>query len=161
MASKWKQNASRGSMCRTRYVMMLGPVACIASAVSVVSLAHANAFECIQQRQSDAGDRPDRSILSELNFDRQPRSPELRAPPLVRPTLLADAAAEVAELEARIVAIEASWLSTETRAEQDAKLGEAIELAERLLAIRRQHQGNTHEAVRWRNAAGDPTGGTT
>ncbi len=78
------------------------------------------------------------------------------APELVRPALPKEATAEVAGLEAKIVELEKVGLQSETREAQDAALTEAISLAERVLAIRQTHQGNTPQAVRWRDSKGEP-----
>ncbi len=94
--------------------------------------------------------------LPEWHPDPESLPAELRPLDVVRPVLPEDVAAEVAELEARIAEIEGSWLSAETRDAQDAALDEAIALAERVLAIRLEHQGNTGGVVRWRDAAGEP-----
>ncbi|TVQ32022.1 MAG: hypothetical protein EA376_07400, partial [Phycisphaeraceae bacterium] len=99
---------------------------------------------------------PFRLNLPEWNPDPESLPPELRPLDVVRPVLPEDVAAEVAELEARIAELEPLGLSAETRAEQNAALDEAIELAERVLALRVEHQGNTDGVVRWRDAAGEP-----
>jgi len=83
--------------------------------------------------------------------------PELRPLDVVRPALPDAAAAEVAGLDAKIAALDESWLTAATRAEQDAALGTALALAERVLAIRREFQGNRTSLVRWRDAGGEPS----
>ncbi|TVQ33602.1 MAG: CHAT domain-containing protein [Phycisphaeraceae bacterium] len=98
---------------------------------------------------------PFRLNLPEWNPDPESLPPELRPLDVVRPALPKDVAAEIAELEARIADLEPLGLSAETREAQDAALDEAIALAERVLALRVEHQGNTGGAVRWRDSAGD------
>lgn len=75
---------------------------------------------------------------------------------VVRPTLPEGVAADVADFEREIADLKKTGLSAETREAQDAALADAIELAEQVLAIREEHQGNTAEAIRWRNAGGEP-----
>ena len=81
--------------------------------------------------------------LPEWNPKPEDLPPELRPLDIERPTLPEMAAKEVAELEARIEELETTGLTAETREAQDAALDEAIRLAERVLAIREQHQGRT------------------
>lgn len=95
--------------------------------------------------------------LPEWNPDPESLPPELRLLDVARPVLPEMVAEEVAELEARIAEIEGSWLEAESREEQDEALDEAIGLAERVLAMRIEHQGNTGGAVRWRDAKGEPS----
>ncbi|MCC5787512.1 MAG: tetratricopeptide repeat protein [Phycisphaerales bacterium] len=106
---------------------------------------------------AEARDEASRQNLPEWSQDPESLPPELRPLDITRPMLPEGAAAEVAELEARIAKIESSWLTLETRAEQDAALDEAIGLAERVLAIHFEYQGNTEAGVRWRDAAGEPS----
>lgn len=80
---------------------------------------------------------------------------ELRPLEVVRPTLPDAVAAEIASVQARIAEIESTWM-TQEMGEQDAVLNEAIRLAERVLALRETHQGNTGGMVRWRDASGRP-----
>ena len=91
------------------------------------------------------------------NPDPEDLPPELRPLDVVRPVLPEEVAAEVAELEILVTEIEGSWLEAESRASQDTALDEAIKLAERVLAFRLEHQGNTADAVRWRDVAGVPS----
>ncbi|MFI4894516.1 MAG: tetratricopeptide repeat protein, partial [Phycisphaerales bacterium JB058] len=95
--------------------------------------------------------------LPEWDSDPEDLPPELRPWSIERPTLPEDAAAVVAELEARITGIQDAWPEAETREAQDAFLNEAIGLAERVLALREEYQGNGEKILRWRNAAGEPT----
>jgi len=74
----------------------------------------------------------------------------------VTPVLPEEAAKEVADIEARIEELNGTWLSPEIQVENDAALDEAIGLAERVMALRLEHQGNTEGVVRWRNAKGEP-----
>ena len=101
-------------------------------------------------------EQPFRLNLPEWNPDPERLPPELRPMDVVRPLLPEDVAAEVAELEAKIAEIDSSWLTLETRAEQDAALDKAIELAQHVLRLRVEHQGNIAGVVRWRDAAGEP-----
>jgi len=113
------------------------------------------AFAQQEAAEQEAGEAPLTLDLPEWDPDPEDLPPELRPLDIVRPTLPEDVAGEVAELEARIAEIEGSWLEAETREAQDAALDEAIGLAERAVALRVEHQGNSDDAVRWRDAAGE------
>jgi hypothetical protein len=73
--------------------------------------------------------------LPEWNPDPEDLPPELRPLDVVRPVLPEDAAAEVAELEAKIEELEKSGLTAETREQQDAALDEAITHARRVVEV--------------------------
>ncbi|MFG0275306.1 MAG: tetratricopeptide repeat protein [Phycisphaerales bacterium] len=111
----------------------------------------------LAQKATPAAPEPFTLDLPEWNPDPDELPPELRPLDVVRPTLPEDVAAKVGEFEERIAEIDVSWLDAETREAQDALLEEVIALTERALALRVEHQGNTDEIVRWRDAAGDPS----
>ncbi len=98
---------------------------------------------------------PFRIDLPEWDPDPKDLPPELR-PHIVRPVLPEEVVADVGEMEERIEELQEKGLTAETPEAQDAALDEAIELAERVLSIREEHQGNTPGLTRWRDAAGDP-----
>ena len=102
-------------------------------------------------------DQPFRLNLPEWNPAPESLPPELRPLDVVRPVLPEDVAAKVEQLNERIEDLEKRALTAETREEQDAALDEAIGLAERVLAMRVEHQGSTEELIRWRDAAGEPS----
>ena len=95
--------------------------------------------------------------LPEWSPDPATLPPELQPLDVDRPTLPDDAADEIVGLETRIDELEAAATSAETRQARDAALDEAITLAERVHALRVEHQGNTTEVVRWRDTKGEPS----
>ncbi|MCA9282920.1 MAG: tetratricopeptide repeat protein [Phycisphaeraceae bacterium] len=111
----------------------------------------------LAQAQDAPPEEPFHLDLPEWNPDPEDLPPELRPLDIVRPTLPDDVADEVAQLEARIAELEELGLTAETKEEQDAALEQAIDLAEQVLAIRVEHQGNTDDLVRWRDIDGNPS----
>lgn len=150
------KSATERTWRRVRRVAGLSRLAVVVLAAAGVLIA-ATPAAAQSEQASESDGRPFRLNLPEWNPDPESLPPELRPLDVVRPVLTDDVAVQVAELEARIAEIEGLWLEAETREAQDVLLDEAIGYAERVLAMREEHQGNTDDLIRWRDAAGEPS----
>jgi len=109
----------------------------------------------IDQTTSQPTKAPFKLNLPEWDPRPEELPPELRPIHIVRPVLPEALRKEVAELERRINELLEAGLEEDDVSAQQVALTEAIRLAEHLLDIREEHQGNTDEIVRWVNESGE------
>ena len=146
------------------WLVLLAAVCFVSGSTLRTVFATASAPEKQFQKDDENFVESDATRLTQGVFDLNSISPTLDELPafarpieIERPQLPDDLQKKVESLGSRMAQLRQKGLSSHDITQQNESLDEAIRIAERIVQIRQEHQGNLPDNIRWRDAKGQPS----